>query len=385
MKKFISILLTIVLFLSIGLTVFAETEVLRENNIRKSTNYEELIGLSGRLFSTEYCEFSRELEKKRLNSILSKEIRNLIVSTDIVNFEASGTCHFADAIIEYADGTFENISDIAKWESKNSDIVGVYNGRISAKSKGSTTIIVSFLDFTKKIEVRVLENFDVQAAIEKQEKVNDLQLRTTCALRDYVTNVAKEMVELTWTPTQNLAGWRGRNTFIAGTTYKGIPYSQTAFQKNKAGFISSLSNGDFYNSYIRFGWVMPKYGNDCSGFLSFAWGLSRKTTSHFVEGIRNGTYLKVGSYNAWNPTENELKIAYRSLRKGDAVVKNGHTFLIASNNIGSSIVHVYEQMPIKAIARTWTYNKMAGDKYMPFKLKHFDSGIMMEEKDKKTK
>lgn len=90
---------------------------------------------------------------------------------------------------------------------------------------------------------------------------------------------------------------------------------------------------------------MPKYGNDCSGFVSFAWGISKKGTGDFITGIRNGTYSKVGSYNANSPTTAELKEAYKSLQPGNAVGKSGHTFLIAANDAANSKVYVYEQTP----------------------------------------
>jgi len=61
-----------------------------------------------------------------------------------------------------------------------------------------------------------------------------------------------------------------------------------------------------------------------------------------------------------------LKTAYKKLQKGDAVVKSGHTFLIASNDIDNSKIYAYEQTPYNAQYTTWTYEKMANDSYMPF-------------------
>lgn len=38
-------------------------------------------------------------------------------------------------------------------------------------------------------------------------------------------------------------------------------------------------------------------------------------------------------------------------------------------------VYVYEQTPYRAIYTSWTYDKMATDKYMPFTLPYMDDPI----------
>ena len=124
---------------------------------------------------------------------------------------------------------------------------------------------------------------------------------------------------------------------------------------------------------------MPKYGSDCSGFVSFAWGLKRKTTYDFVTGINAGTYLKVGNYNPSNLNNKELEKAYQKLKKGDAVVfrrinkqtnkVEGHTFLIAENDTKNSKVYAYEQTPYKAAYKSHSYSSMAGMLDMPFSKK----------------
>lgn len=76
-------------------------------------------------------------------------------------------------------------------------------------------------------------------------------------------------------------------------------------------FVTAMKSADFYDNYTYFDIIMHKYGNDCSGFVSFAWGTSRKTTAN-------------------------------------------------------SKVYVYEQTPYPAIYTNWTYTTMANDGYMPF-------------------
>lgn len=368
MKKIIFSVLIIICVLSIGITTYANTYTL--NKSYNENNYKELLGLSNVMYST---DDNSEYDDK-LNIVMTNKISDLILSNDVITIEKTGESTFIDIIAKYENGTFDNISNIVEWKSENPDIVYADNGRILALDKGTTTVTVSFLEFTKTIEVNVLETCNIQKEILELESIDHRPISPNSYLRNYVTNKAKQMVEVSWKPRRNLKGWRGKYTFKAGTTYRGIPYSQTAFQKDNIGFKNSLRKNDFYNNYTRFSKTMPKYGNDCSGFVSFAWGTSRKTTSNFVNGIKNGTYSKVGSYNANNPSRSHLIKSYRKLRKGDAVVKQGHTFLIASNSTKNSKVYVYEQTPYKALYTTWTYNQMANAKYMPFTLKYMDSG-----------
>ncbi len=39
---------------------------------------------------------------------------------------------------------------------------------------------------------------------------------------------------------------------------------------------------------------MPMYGNDCSGFVSIAWGIERTDTATFIEGMKKGRFKKKG-------------------------------------------------------------------------------------------
>lgn len=75
----------------------------------------------------------------------------------------------------------------------------------------------------------------------------------------------------------------------------------------------------------------------------------------------------------------EIEKAYKKLKKGDAVVFRrmnkqtkqfeGHTFIIAKNDIKNSKVYVYEQTPYKAAYKSHSYSNMAGMFYMPFSKK----------------
>ena len=354
----LKVLFTIgVSLLTLGTSITSQAA--EEKNITNCMDFQNIYGLeakySGVYFNTEY-EIFREL---------GGNIVGLTVSDDAVTIDYSDEESFVDAIAMLDDGSSEYVSDIAEWTSSNNQVANVYNGRINAVSTGSCIITVSYEGYSTDIEVNVLAYRDTLEEIQLLN-ANILQQNLARVADSQVVNVAKEMTEYTWTPQKKLIGWNG-HVFEAGVAVTGIPYSQSANQVNKNLFASALLKADFYDSCIRSdGTAMPKYGNDCSGFVSYSWGISRNTTSSFISGIRSGTYKKVGSYNANSHSTSELKEAYKSLQPGNAVVKSGHTFLIASNDVSNSRVYVYEQTPPKAIYRSWTYSSMASNGYMPF-------------------
>ena len=183
---------------------------------------------------------------------------------------------------------------------------------------------------------------------------------------------------MTWTPSQDLTGWKG-SKFSAGVKVTGMPYSQTPNQKNKSGFLASMSASDFYSVYIDGeNRSMPRYGNDCSGFVSFSWGISRTTTQGFLKGILDGTYSAVGNtgyrirkdsdnkYRIYSYDDVTMKEGFVQMSKGDALVQYGHTFLVAANSAGYEVVYVYEQTPQKARYTSYTYDTLTDGYYVPF-------------------
>lgn len=295
-------------------------------------------------------------------------ITDLILSNQTVTFESNGTSTFIDIIGILETGEKVYLSDYAHCSSSDTKVAIADKGRIIALNKGEATITIIYNNFSKDISVVVLNQVDL---LNLKNAINTMSL--TSSERQQIDARADAMVYLKWTPTKNIRGWKNKKTFLANTTYTGIPYSQTAYQKNESGFLSAMNNADFYEAYTRVlngtSIIMPKYGNDCSGFVSFAWNISRQTTSSFISGIKNKTYVQVGSYNISNPSYNELISSYHNLQRGDAVVKEGHTFLITANWPDSNKVMVYEQTPYSAIYTSWTYDDMASGGYMPFTMK----------------
>ncbi len=104
-------------------------------------------------------------------------------------------------------------------------------------------------------------------------------------------NIAKRgdrMYALKWTALKTISGWRGQYTFSSGGSYR-IPYGQPVYAGKYIGhnvsfqdfMISTLdSSSVFYTSQSEYaGKTSTYYANDCSAYVSSAWGLSRQTTA----------------------------------------------------------------------------------------------------------
>lgn len=189
------------------------------------------------------------------------------------------------------------------------------------------------------------------------------------AIEDKATKMNMSVV---WTAAKLLVGWRGNTTYFpAGARICGIPYSQTVNWCDDIQFNAALNYSDFYDSYSRDSIVMPKYGLDCSGFVSKAWGEGRQTTLDFVNQIKSGARPKVGIYDPNNLTQANLLNSYKSLQQGDAVVyrsgSDGHAFEISFND-GTGVYCNEETVPQTAYSY-WTYAQLAANSYMPFSKK----------------
>ena len=144
-----------------------------------------------------------------------------------------------------------------------------------------------------------------------------------------VINRAKAMAEVKWTPKYNIKNSYGKYTFKKGKTYTGIPYTMDVYQ------VSSVSD---FLSKIKTSKVI--YGNDCSGFVSTAWGLSRQTTLTIFNSIK---------YESKIDGRLISQISWDDLKTGDALLKDngkgeGHIMLYDSTDSKNpDSLYVYEQ------------------------------------------
>lgn len=304
-------------------------------------------------------------------------LEELIASDTSVSIPYNGRSEFIEIIAKINDDTYVDVTSVVDWESENNDIAYAYNGRILARDQGATTVKASLVGLDVLIDVEVEDYIDLEAEVERLNRLypDSPGSISTYAItqeeRDEIISRGKEMLNLEWTPSKDLVGWKGQHTFPAGKKVIGIPYTQNQ-QKNASGFLASLSATDFYKTVTINGKDMPRYGNDCSGFLSFSWGISRQTTLAFTNGIKNGTYAQVGSYSASaeKPNQSDLKNSYNYLKRGDGLVyridDSGHALLVAVPDPENEVVHVYEQTPPQTTINTWTYADLARGGYKPF-------------------
>ena len=172
---------------------------------------------------------------------------------------------------------------------------------------------------------------------------------------------ADQMIDSTWVPKNTFTNWAytssssGLNvyyTYYQGTTYTGVPYSQTynianMVQQNWTQFYSAVTNTS--------GGTVA-YGNDCSGFTSICWKLpARKTTASFESQL--GTY--------WTSLGATGTAATVSLLLGDALNSSSVGHIVMFLNYDTSGVLTMEQTPSHAQRKVRSYSNVA--EYRPIR------------------
>ena len=113
---------------------------------------------------------------------------------------------------------------------------------------------------------------------------------------------AYQMTEIKWTPLADVTGWKSKIVYKAGTTYKGLPYSQplkgkyVPYKATLDEFAAAVKdpNSQLYQLYKdsqNSNITMPYYGADCSSFVGWAWNVSRGPTTSLP-----GYATKLSSY-----------------------------------------------------------------------------------------
>ena len=304
-----------------------------------------------------------------------------------------------DLVQVYADmmdGISIEVGQAVTWKTMNPDIATMgEDGFVCGESKGKTTITGTINETTLTLSIKVLDsnvNEETQAlmdAMDMRQSLIDsgLGLFATQSERDNIISRASYMYKTAWKPTQNLTGWKGGYTFKAGTIYHGIPYTQSNWTDRDGsivgdlgtqsqsgfyplGFLYALNNPvdtNFYSPVYIDGLPCPRFGNDCSGYVSAAFHIKRHNTSTLAAGIGTEFYM-IGSYNKDNPSASDLLSSYQYLQTGDAVVsiKVGvkHTYIIGAA-LGDHCSS-YEQTTYWTKILSHTYSSMAASGYMPF-------------------
>ena len=192
--------------------------------------------------------------------------------------------------------------------------------------------------------------------------ITEQEAHAATASQNNIVARADYFYNLTWTAKSTVYGWNYNYTFYAGSTYR-VPYGQPINSGAYIGYYVSIEDflsaantagSVFYTSRSSYSSTSSVYyATDCSAFVSWCWGVDRKTTYSIPQ---ISTYI--GMATAAN--------AY-SLQLGDALNSNdvGHvvlvTDLVYSGNTLTS-TEITEQTPPQ-MKRSWYTPSELGAKY----------------------
>ncbi len=306
----------------------------------------------------------------KMNSIGTspqEDVIEIIVSNDDVEIEANMYSEFIDVFGKLSNGKYINITDEVICEFQDKSIATWIFGRILADKRGSTIAILKYNGLSKTIRVtvnnQIIPDSDIpsgSAFIGENSDINSV-IDPFQSERDAILNIAVRMVRMEWTPTETFNGYDRPDEFKAGTKYTGMPYTQIRYQSTYDEFFTAFynsSSNDFYEYYAEHGTEMPRYGNDCAGFLSICWGLYRNdtwrnrwNTTDFNNAITDGTFSEVD---------------FEDLKPGDALYRRGHVMLVKSVAKAAGRITVYEQTGATARETIFTFAQLNADSYKGF-------------------
>lgn len=158
---------------------------------------------------------------------------------------------------------------------------------------------------------------------------------------------ADYMYNSTWVCKKTISGWKGNYTFYEGNTYR-LPYAWPVTSGAYIGYgisvedflsVAADSSSSFYSKQSYWSGATSNstyYGNDCSAFVSWCWGISRSTTYDIP---KKATYI--GGVTTSNCTN--------VLQLGDALNSNDHVILVTDlkydSNGAITQIEITEQTP----------------------------------------
>lgn len=184
---------------------------------------------------------------------------------------------------------------------------------------------------------------------------------------------ARQLNEIEWTPLENITQWGNYGVFKAETTYKGIPYGQPINCNGYIGYGATLetfassvldNTSKIYTTLSTYNKVAPSLSTDCSGYVSYAWGLtSRKTTYSLPEVAQ-----KVGEQSLYSLQVGDCLDEARS----HVVLVSGLTYDGNGNIIG---VETMEQTPV--ITRVTRYGAGENRSLNSFQSYYLNNGYVI--------
>ena len=184
---------------------------------------------------------------------------------------------------------------------------------------------------------------------------------------------ARQLTEIEWTPLEDITQWGYYGVFKAETTYTGVPYGQPVncngyigYGVSLATFASSVldNTSKLYTTYSSYNKIAPALSTDCSGYVSYAWGLTNRKTTYSIPEVAQ----KVGDQSLY------------SLQVGDCLdMQSSHVVLISAltydgngNIIG---VQVMEQTPV--ITRVTNYGEGESRSLNSFQSYYLNNGYVI--------
>lgn len=183
---------------------------------------------------------------------------------------------------------------------------------------------------------------------------------------------ARQLHEIEWTPLEDRYQWGYNGVFYAENTYTGIPYGQpiytgyVGYKVTVSGFLEAVNDNtsEFYTGYSHYNKIAPFYSCDCSGFVSYAWGLNMRKTTYSLPAV--AVRVDDQSINA--------------IEVGDCLDKlTSHVVLVsdvtrdAQGNVTG--VEIMEQTPV--ITRLTLYGENGSESLDRFKSYYLEGGYII--------
>lgn len=193
---------------------------------------------------------------------------------------------------------------------------------------------------------------------------------------------ARQMCEVEWLPLTDIVCWEEEFVFPSKTACYGIPYGQPVYAKyvpwnatlEEFASATARTASAFYTDRSTYNQTAPFYSSDCSAFVSWAWGLSSRTTTSYIE-----------QYCSRVPVQ-----SLNGMRVGDALNRTGpdaHIVLITGikqDNSGNvTFVEISESTPPitrvtrygegQALSIDYFYEKYLGDGYSLIRYNQIDN------------
>ncbi|MFA5658555.1 MAG: hypothetical protein WC900_04660 [Oscillospiraceae bacterium] len=298
------------------------------------------------------------------------DIVDIIVSKKNLIIEANTFSEYVDVFGELKNGKYVKITNDVDYSFSDTSVAVWIYGRILAEKKGNTTLSLEYNGIEESIYVTVKNYIDIEKIGREVNQYCEQQQGTRITVtRQSAASTAQSMVNMTWTPAQNLYTWFGtnRDPFYAGVEYTGMPYTQYNTQTTKAEFLYALENANDFYTRVQYGsYLVPKYGNDCSGFLSICWNLSggsgrnRWNTADFINAVSNGTFDEITYYQM-----GQSDGLYKTYPQTNHVIMVNYVYQNSSIP-GGGYVSTYEQTDIKARTTSYTFQQLSDAGYVAF-------------------